>query len=225
MTGERFSFAARIFLSTPSARRATRGHGSSIKIIQFLSTPSARRATRLSYRRWRLPCISIHALREEGDSPRLVRELPKSEFLSTPSARRATSGIPLASVLLMYFYPRPPRGGRPGFIFDLYNIFVISIHALREEGDSSISSPRMDSRKFLSTPSARRATVSVLVPPDIMAFLSTPSARRATPRHAVQKLAAEFLSTPSARRATILEDRPEGIFSISIHALREEGDQ
>ena len=34
-----------------------------------------------------------------------------------------------------YFYPRPPRGGRP--IADYFGIptGVISIHALREEGD------------------------------------------------------------------------------------------
>ena len=38
------------------------------------------------------------------------------QFLSTPSARRATprSVIPLSAG--MYFYPRPPRGGRPEFL-------------------------------------------------------------------------------------------------------------
>ena len=34
----------------------------------------------------------------------------------------------------------------------------ISIHALREEGDNRCSRPKNRSRKFLSTPSARRAT-------------------------------------------------------------------
>ena len=33
----------------------------------FLSTPSARRATQSRCRRWCLRAISIHALREEGD--------------------------------------------------------------------------------------------------------------------------------------------------------------
>ena len=37
--------------------------------------------------------------------------------------------------------------------------------------------------------------------------------------------AAIFLSTPSARRATIEVRSPLPKFSISIHALREEGDQ
>ena len=56
------------FLSTPSARRATMGGTASAKKQQFLSTPSARRATmyRDSYNLHIM--ISIHALREEGDS-------------------------------------------------------------------------------------------------------------------------------------------------------------
>ena len=37
----------------------------------------------------------------------------------------------------------------------------ISIHALREEGDDGISTSSSVSDKFLSTPSARRATASV----------------------------------------------------------------
>ena len=57
-------------------------------------------------------------------------------------------------------------------------------------------------------------------------FLSTPSARRATQEW--QLLAQndrKFLSTPSARRATDQVHRGELAGSISIHALREEGDQ
>ena len=34
-----------------------------------------------------------------------------------------------------YFYPRPPRGGRPCCFFCFTHKFFISIHALREEGD------------------------------------------------------------------------------------------
>ena len=55
-------------------------------------------------------------------------------------------------------------------------------------------------------------------------FLSTPSARRATLLIQFPGAGLQFLSTPSARRAT--KDSPvlccRG--SISIHALREEGD-
>ena len=56
------------FLSTPSARRATRA---TIKAFPdastFLSTPSARRATTLAEHDFVAGFISIHALREEGD--------------------------------------------------------------------------------------------------------------------------------------------------------------
>ena len=37
-----------------------------------------------------------------------------------------------------YFYPRPPRGGRPLLSVQLLPGVVISIHALREEGDPCI---------------------------------------------------------------------------------------
>ena len=56
------------FLSTPSARRATSRASCTLSGSAFLSTPSARRAT---HRRRQLhpdQRISIHALREEGDA-------------------------------------------------------------------------------------------------------------------------------------------------------------
>ena len=78
--------------------------------------------------------ISIHALREEGDV----------------TCRSVWS-------LISYFYPRPPRGGRP-------KTMLVRWHRLR------------------------------------------------------------FLSTPSARRATENDAGPWAQTQISIHALREEGD-
>ena len=78
--------------------------------------------------------ISIHALREEGDT--LPRLLPEMGF---------------------NFYPRPPRGGRP-HMTSYVNVFQ------------------------------------------------------------------RFLSTPSARRATFWRQKTPGVPFISIHALREEGD-
>ena len=57
----------------------------------FLSTPSARRATCPANGQTRNRAISIHALREEGDARIFSRILMVSLFLSTPSARRATS--------------------------------------------------------------------------------------------------------------------------------------
>ena len=148
----------------------------------FLSTPSARRATGWRAFSFAIRQISIHALREEGDRcfaccgyiiayfyprpPRGGRPIPILHgsaaviFLSTPSARRATSSRDF-----------------------LYSSMSISIHALREEGDHSthtlvfvhknfyprpprggrphLPKPRPTPRKFLSTPSARRATPSL----------------------------------------------------------------
>ena len=80
----------------------------------------------------------------------------------------------------------------------------ISIHALREEGDLNVARASGGHREFLSTPSARRATMGDGEAPAFV-FL--------------------FLSTPSARRATRTGLRFDGENqSISIHALREEGD-
>ena len=124
-----------IFLSTPSARRATCINVVSVIILLFLSTPSARRATGRLQRSHRDHQISIHALREEGDDlPRLVQQ-PAGEFLSTPSARRATGNTVDRATNQNDFYPRPPRGGRRRCIQLAPEDLQISIHALREEGD------------------------------------------------------------------------------------------
>ena len=124
----------------------------------FLSTPSARRATYRSGNRRRTRRISIHALREEGDTkvmrytlslrrflstPSARRATPASGqiiqifflFLSTPSARRATAAVERPCQFAGYFYPRPPRGGRPLLPVHRCTLERISIHALREEGD------------------------------------------------------------------------------------------
>ena len=149
-----------VFLSTPSARRATCHYTTLCFFLQvFLSTPSARRATsnlkqhnihglhfyprpprggrpiRARARNVHTR-ISIHALREEGDCRSDCLCSVVLEFLSTPSARRATTTIThfhdsrqflstpsarRATVVKIAtemppsnFYPRPPRGGRPG---------------------------------------------------------------------------------------------------------------
>ena len=104
-------------------------------------------------------------------------------------------------------------------------VFVISIHALREEGDDSAVHRIALPAEFLSTPSARRAT---LVESGSFAgfcyFYPRPprGGRRPAP---VQSIPPQgFLSTPSARRATGLGDKWFEDNQISIHALREEGD-
>ena len=81
--------------------------------VKFLSTPSARRATHSYPQSNRMLRISIHALREEGDTPSSTEFIPPKDF-----------------------YPRPPRGGRPDELGELITNREISIHALREEGDT-----------------------------------------------------------------------------------------
>ena len=124
--------------------------------------------------------ISIHALREEGDA---VRDRLRPAFrISIHALREEGDGLLIAPTrCLCNFYPRPPRGGRQPYMPEVFH--------------------------------------------DVMKFLSTPSARRATSTLSLHGLSREFLSTPSARRATLVQiDRDEVARVISIHALREEGD-
>ena len=58
--------------------------------------------------------ISIHALRVEGDQVTLFTNSTLSIFLSTPSGWRATLTKCELFVSDLYFYPRPPGGGRLG---------------------------------------------------------------------------------------------------------------
>ena len=65
--------------------------------------------------------------------------------------------------------------------FNATVIKSISIHALREEGDSLTASVLYRVSPFLSTPSARRAPLVRSCKHSRQdSFLSTPSARRAT---------------------------------------------
>ena len=101
-------------------------------------------------------------------------------FLSTPSARRATHDVGAVGCIIVNFYPRPPRGGRLYEVLLELDDLLISIHALREEGDLGIGGQLSEEEQFLSTPSARRATCRDQYDELQRLFLSTPSARRAT---------------------------------------------
>ena len=124
----------------------------------FLSTPSARRATHLPSD-WFPDLRYFYPRPPRGGRP--ATSFPcwqASLFLSTPSARRATATTPAPPAPLPYFYPRPPRGGRRPLWSDRRTGSVISIHALREEGDPWLKANGYGELVFLSTPSARRAT-------------------------------------------------------------------
>ena len=108
--------------------------------------------------------ISIHALREEGDKQIQREQTQDEQFLSTPSARRATGHGVTAVRNFLDFYPRPPRGGRPQGACGWHRKSSISIHALREEGDTCSVMVSLSFSLFLSTPSARRATEDLIEP-------------------------------------------------------------
>ena len=179
---------------------------SMVETTVFLSTPSARRATcAVCGRQLGQRLISIHALREEGDASVLGTIVGWVSFLSTPSARRATYSILSPGKSTFHFYPRPPRGGRHAGSHRPGGDCPISIHALREEGDTEQSTTRRTSRHFYprpprggrpqpERPRSRRRRISIhalreegdstltLKREKSSTFLSTPSARRATLR-------------------------------------------
>ena len=102
---------------------------------------------------------------------------------------------------------------------------IISIHALREEGDELFYDAQEAYGIFLSTPSARRATRAIVRDHECRGFLSTPSARRATWRsRGPRKTPSNCYPRPprGGRRRGLVFSTFGGV--ISIHALREEGD-
>ena len=215
---------------------------------KFLSTPSARRATRARPSRENRPEISIHALREEGDPFSAVRFWLQKVFLSTPSARRATLAacaalhadaisihalreegdtVPSSETTSVEdFYPRPPRGGRLQPVFQgencCLNFYPRPPRGGRREGKLTAYTRG----EFLSTPSARRATSirSMCCSPGAYFYPRPPRGGR--PVVVLQHVGFhQFLSTPSARRATLKTTITTNVGGISIHALREEGDR
>ena len=196
----------------------------SVGFSEFLSTPSARRATDTFLIFCRQMQISIHALREEGDwVGGRHRRRPRS-FLSTPSARRATSSACRPADAGRHFYPRPPRGGRPGGMPNPRAVKEISIHALREEGDHRSLFRSAQKIDFYPRPPRGGRPTSSLPSWRGGNFYPRPprGGRQAYKTDGWVGLA--FLSTPSARRATWPAHRGRRQIPISIHALREEGD-
>ena len=192
-----------IFLSTPSARRATFAWARAAKKRErFLSTPSARRATsgrcpRLRQDRYfypRPPRGGRHASRRHrqhranfyprpprgGRRDFYVQGVDLTEFLSTPSARRATgdaSGVQRAPVISIHAL----REEGDAAVNDLLQRHNISIHALREEGDPFRHRSERVKEDFYPRPPRGGRQRGCGEPQGSNQFLSTPSARRATP--------------------------------------------
>ncbi len=152
-------------------------------------------------------------------------------FLSTPSARRATGDPRNGNRPEKHFYPRPPRGGRP----------LVAQRIGRTSSNFYPRPPRggrlvdrlcavEQGIRFLSTPSARRATgdprngnrpekhfyprpprggrplVAQRIGRTSSNFYPRPPRGGRQTRRAVISEASTFLSTPSARRATDVQN-------------------
>ena len=152
-----------------------------------------------------------------------------------------------SKTLAGYFYPRPPRGGRPMpatakaentlflstpsarratvFLEVFGAVCFISIHALREEGDFLTSLSASIHWHFYPRP-PRGGRLDFLSPTyyTMLYFYPRPPRGGRPPNHGRIYTVIVFLSTPSARRATTCCCASMPATTISIHALREEGD-
>ena len=124
------------------------------------------------------------------------------KFLSTPSSRRATQDQIHHLWRGGHFYPRPPRGGRPGAIRS--RAHTSHFYPRPPRGGRRLSHKVLDMDKHISIHALREEG-------DLITWLL------ASPMY-------RFLSTPSARRATFVLHNGFVRLRISIHALREEGD-
>ena len=168
---------------------------------EFLSTPSARRATdgHRALRDQRE--ISIHALREEGDCSRLSAFSIILNFYPRPPGGGRPTAPPCSRRLCGHFYPRPPRGGRPRFLWlCLYT------------------------ERFLSTPSARRATTRRDVS-QLPQGISIHALREEGDQPTADDFNGVLISIHALREeGDSVSHSRKACCSISIHALREEGD-
>ena len=123
-------------------------------------------------------------------------------FLSTLSLRRATPIVPAELVTLVFLSTLSLRRATPA-LYQLYDTYAISIHALLAESDAPNRHPCPRSRNFYPR--------------------SPCGERRRLPIN--DGIALQFLSTLSLRRATFVgASEGAAVEHISIHALLAESD-
>ena len=136
MTAVEAGTGSNVFLSTPSARRATsRGSGCCKNYSDFYPRPPRggrlRQPPQMSQsedfyprppRGGRLDIflaksyffgISIHALREEGDFEDFRKYATRLQISIHALREEGDTAVRPSCSRSCYFYPRPPRGGRP----------------------------------------------------------------------------------------------------------------
>ena len=192
----------------------------------FLSTPSARRATGLFFNGDVTFQISIHALREEGDHNNSQLSIFGLSFLSTPSARRATTQTASRCHGSPHFYPRPPRGGRPPLTHGAESDPAISIHALREEGDVGVLKQSLNLGYFYPRPprGGRHDGMARLQNRRKHFYPRPPRGGRPPPAARQIASISNFYPRPPRGGRRSPAECSAGRPDISIHALREEGD-
>ena len=143
----------RIFLSTPSARRATTTV-THIVAAKEISIHALREEGDAAIQKnfGGSAKISIHALREEGDLAGRCWRSRKKKFLSTPSARRATSLHHALPNRLHISIHALREEGDLSLYHRVCRVPSISIHALREEGDPRFCRTSPPARNFYPRP-------------------------------------------------------------------------
>ena len=149
-----------------------------------------------------LDIISIHALRVEGDHTISWRTTTTRTFLSTPSGWRATFDDAKKAAKDFDFYPRPPGGGRPFFLNGFSHVAVISIHALRVEGDLCAETCRYRSSYFYPRPPGGGRQELSNNKGDEDYFYPRPPGGGRHSNMSAKIATSTFLSTPSGWRAT-----------------------
>ena len=190
--------------------------------------------------------ISIHALRGEGDYFRAKWYYPT--LISIHALRgEGDKRTKVKSCREVYFNPRPPWGGRPVAVGSAQRVDLISIHALRGEGDVKVDAEFCDLRYFNPRPpwggrqnsglsqqagfyfnprppwGGRRVLLGTQGNGSFDFNPRPPWGGRPIPLRSRCRRQ-RFQSTPSVGRATINDFTITDITSISIHALRGEGD-
>ena len=192
--------------------------------------------------------VSIHAFRGEGDFDADIHQI-KHQFQSTPSGGKATSGFPNSCSLMISFQSTPsggkataqrpmtrsaigvfqstPSGGKATHRYCTNQApSSVSIHAFRGEGDETMQLSDVIRLMFQSTPSGGKATARCccLAPRCSRFNPRLPGGRRPSSSVSASSRQQEFQSTPSGGKATCRRTAKTGLFAVSIHAFRGEGD-
>ena len=178
-------------------------HSKFKSITRFLSTPSARRATSAEAAANRAWQISIHALREEGDNSFQCSQSSRLDFYPRPPRGGRPYVAGYVTKKTYDFYPRPPRGGRLRHSSKLQQDKGYFYPRPPRGGRLCIPCACWLCPRFLSTPSARRATAHKC-PHCAGLHISIHALREEgdLPWLSLCSAIGKFLSTPSARRAT-----------------------